>query len=141
MVMRRKRTQARTLTYADVFAGIILKLLHRRENKPIAEHPQAEPRSLNEHLSSSVFCDCPVTFLPKGQGPLACTQIHARTQAHQTREKTAELTLRSLYGSTGLLGDTVRCPDELKLAATLQDDARNFPSIALGCLYLSLHRN
>lgn len=43
------------------------------------------------------------------------------------REQEAGLTLRSLYGSTRPLGDTVRCPDELKLAATLQDDARNFP--------------
>lgn len=100
---------------------------------------RVEPLSLNKHLSVSVFCDCPVTFLPKGQGPLARTQIHARTRAHQTREKEAELTLRSLYGSTGLLGDTVRCPDELKLAATLQDDARNFAGIALGCIYLLLH--
>lgn len=91
-------------------------------NLPLETHPN--PRcfksSLNPHLSSPVYCDCPVTFLHKGQRP----------HTEQMREQEAELTLRSLCGSTHPQGETVHWPDRLKLATTLQDGCLNAPSIS-----------
>ena len=38
--------------------------------------------------------------------------------------------LRSLYGSTDPQGDTVHCPEMLKLAGSLQNGCLNAPSIS-----------
>lgn len=73
--------------------------------------PQVFKSSLNPHLSTPVYCDCPVTFPHKGQCP----------HTEQMREQEAELMLRSLYASTHPQGETVHCPDRLKLASSLQD--------------------
>lgn len=55
---------------------------------PLETHlnPRCFKSSLNPHLSSPVYCDCPVTFLHKGQRP----------HTEQMREQEAELMLRSL---------------------------------------------
>lgn len=92
------------------------------QNLPLETHqnPRCFKSSLNPHLSSPVYCDCPVTFLHKGQRP----------HTEQMREQEAELMLRSLCGSTHPQGDTVHWPDRLKLATTLQDGCHNAPSIS-----------
>lgn len=66
------------------------------------------------------YCDSSVTFPHKAQ------HLHRG----QMREQEAELTLRSLYGSAHPQGDTVCCPDTLKLVSTLQDDCLAAPSIS-----------
>ena len=46
------------------------------------------------------------------------------------REQEAGLVLRSLYGSDHPQGDTVQCPDTLKLATSLEDGCLSAPSIS-----------
>lgn len=58
------------------------------QNQLLETHlnPRCFKSSLNPHLSNPVYCDCPVTFLHKGQRP----------HTEQMREQEAELMLRSL---------------------------------------------
>lgn len=53
-------------------------------------------------------------------------------------EQEAELMLRSLYGSAHPQGDTVSCPDTLKLAAALQDGCVAAPGISSAVYCISL---
>lgn len=47
--------------------------------------------------------------------------------------------LRSLYSSTHPQGDTVHCPDGLKLDTSLQDGCLNAPSISLAAYIFILN--
>lgn len=86
-----------TSGYSDVgffflsfFFAIFLKHFWNTsvQNLPLETHlnPRCFKSSLNPHLSSPAYCDCPVTFLHKGQRP----------HTEQMREQEAELMLRSL---------------------------------------------
>lgn len=90
------------------------------QNLPLQPNPRCFKGSLNSRPSTVAHCGCPLTFLHKGQCP------HTK----QRREQEAELMLRSLHGSTHPQGDTVHCPERLKLATSLQDGCLNAPSIS-----------
>lgn len=87
---------------------------------PPPPNPRCFRGSFNLPLSTPVYCECPVTFLNKGQCP----------HTEQRREQEAELVLRSLYGSTHPWGDIVHCHERLKLATSLQDGCLSAPSVS-----------
>lgn len=87
---------------------------------PLRPNPRCFKGSLNSCPSTMAHCGSPLTFLHKGQCP------HTK----QRREQEAGLMLRSLYGSTHPQGDTVHCPERLKLATSLQDGCLNAASIS-----------